>query len=131
MLTRARSCSSEHLPMPPGTAPCRPIVPRIWDEIWDAPSIGGATSLCKELSDRDYPRRPHHDLEYYNGTHGRGRARVAARGRVSLTRAELNRLFRTLRALIAGTDELDANRAYAVDIAIVLTRAIERSEGGS
>ncbi len=50
---------------------------------------------------------------------------------VSLTRAELSRLFRTLRALIAGTDELDANRAYAVDIAVVLTRAIERSEGGS
>lgn len=50
---------------------------------------------------------------------------------VALTRTELSRLFRTLRALIAGTDELDANRAYAVDIAIVLTRAIERSEGGS
>ncbi len=50
---------------------------------------------------------------------------------VALTRAELSRLFRTLRALIAGTDELDANRAYAVDIAVVLTRAIERSEGGS
>ncbi len=48
---------------------------------------------------------------------------------VVLTRAELSRLFRTLRALIAGTGELEANRAHAVDIAVVLTRAIERSEG--
>ena len=50
---------------------------------------------------------------------------------VRLDRRDEEHLFRTLRALIAGTDELDANRAYAVDIAIVLTRAIERSEGGS
>jgi hypothetical protein len=48
---------------------------------------------------------------------------------VVLTRAELSRLFRTLRALIAGTGEFEANRAYAVDIAAVLSQAIERSEG--
>lgn len=49
---------------------------------------------------------------------------------VALTRPELTRIFEALRALIAGTEPLEANRAYAVDIAIAIAQAIERNEGG-
>lgn len=49
---------------------------------------------------------------------------------VILTRADLERVFMNLRALIAGTDQLDPNRSFAVDIAIAITHAIERDSGG-
>lgn len=48
---------------------------------------------------------------------------------VVLTRADLQRIFIDLRALIRGTDELDANRAHAVDIAVAITQALERDRG--
>ena len=47
-----------------------------------------------------------------------------------LTRDDLERIFINLRALIAGTDRLDPNRSFAVDTAIAVTHAIERSEEG-
>jgi hypothetical protein len=50
---------------------------------------------------------------------------------VALTRFDLERIFRDLRALINGTVALDANRAHAVDIAVVLTQALERERGGA
>jgi hypothetical protein len=50
---------------------------------------------------------------------------------VALTRFDLERIFRDLRALINGTAALDANRAHAVDIAVVLTQALERERGGA
>ncbi len=34
-----------------------------------------------------------------------------------------------LRALIAGTGQVDLNRSFAVDIAIAITPAIERESG--
>ena len=49
---------------------------------------------------------------------------------VVLTRTDLERVFVDLRALIDGTDPLDANRAHAVDIAVTISQAIER-EGES
>ena len=49
---------------------------------------------------------------------------------VVLTRADLERIFIDLRALISGTDQLDPNRSFAVDIAIAITHAIERENGG-
>ena len=49
---------------------------------------------------------------------------------VVLTRADLERIFIDLRALISGTDQLDPNRSFAVDIAIAITHAIERESGG-
>jgi hypothetical protein len=49
---------------------------------------------------------------------------------VVLTRRDLERIFFDLGALIDGTDALDANRAHAVDIAIVITQALERGSGG-
>ena len=48
---------------------------------------------------------------------------------VVLTRADLEQIFEDPRALIAGTDELDPNRAFAVDIAVTITRALERASG--
>jgi len=45
---------------------------------------------------------------------------------VLLDREEVVRVFIDLRALIDGTDALEANRAYVVDIATVLARALER-----
>ncbi len=47
-----------------------------------------------------------------------------------LTRADLERIFIDLRALISGTDQLDPNRSFAVDIAVAITNAIERESGG-
>jgi hypothetical protein len=47
-----------------------------------------------------------------------------------LTRDDLERIFIDLRALIGGTEPVDPNRAYAVDIAIAITHAIERDRGG-
>ena len=48
---------------------------------------------------------------------------------VVLTRADLERIFIDLRALIDGTGPLEPNRAHAVDIAITLTHALERGNG--
>jgi len=48
---------------------------------------------------------------------------------VAPTRADLERIFVDLRALISGTAELDPNRAHAVDIAVTITQALERSNG--
>lgn len=48
---------------------------------------------------------------------------------VVLTRADLERIFIDLRALIAGTDVVDPNRSFAVDIAVAITNAIERERG--
>lgn len=48
---------------------------------------------------------------------------------VVLTRADLARIFIDLRALINGTDAMDPNRSFAVDIAVVLADAIERHAG--
>jgi hypothetical protein len=45
---------------------------------------------------------------------------------VVLTRPDLERVFRALRALINGTDPLDANRSHAVEIAVTVTHALER-----
>jgi hypothetical protein len=47
-----------------------------------------------------------------------------------ITRADLERIFINLRALIAGTDRLDPNRSFAVDVVIAVTHAIERREEG-
>jgi hypothetical protein len=49
---------------------------------------------------------------------------------VLLSRSDLERIFVDLRALIGGTDVVDPNQAYAVDIAIAITHAIERERGG-
>ena len=49
---------------------------------------------------------------------------------VALTKGDLDRIFRSLRALISGTDALDANRSHAVDIAVALTQALERQTVG-
>ena len=49
---------------------------------------------------------------------------------VVLTKADLELIFIDLRALIDGTDALEANRAHAVDIALTITRALERASGG-
>ncbi len=49
---------------------------------------------------------------------------------VVLTKADLELIFIDLRALIDGTDALEANRAHAVDIAVTITRALERASGG-
>ena len=51
-------------------------------------------------------------------------------GGVVLTRADLEQIFIDLRALISGTDRLDPNRSFAVDIAVAITHAIERGNGG-
>ena len=48
---------------------------------------------------------------------------------VVLTRRDLERVFLDLRALIDGTDPLDANRADTVDIAVTITQALERKGG--
>jgi hypothetical protein len=48
---------------------------------------------------------------------------------VVLTKADLNRIFVALRALISGTAQLEPNRAHAVDIAVTITRALERNYG--
>ncbi len=49
---------------------------------------------------------------------------------VVLTRADLERTFMNLRALIAGTGQVDPNRSFAVDIAVAITHAIETESGG-
>ena len=49
---------------------------------------------------------------------------------VVLTRDDLERIFVNLRALVSGTDAVDPNRSFAVDIAIAITHAIEREAGG-
>lgn len=48
---------------------------------------------------------------------------------VALTKADLERIFVALRALISGTAKLEPNRAHAVDIAVTITRALERNYG--
>lgn len=44
---------------------------------------------------------------------------------VVLSREDVIRMFIDLRALVDGTDPLEANRAFVVDIATVLARALE------
>ena len=46
-----------------------------------------------------------------------------------LSKADLERIFVALRALISGTAQLEPNRAHAVDIAVTITRARERKYG--
>ncbi len=48
---------------------------------------------------------------------------------VVLSKEDLVQVFEDLRALIDGTSPLDANRSHAVDIAVVITRALEREAG--
>lgn len=48
---------------------------------------------------------------------------------IVLTKADLERIFVALRALISGTAQLEPNRAHAVDIALTITRALERNYG--
>ena len=48
---------------------------------------------------------------------------------VVLTRDDLATIFEDLRALIAGTEEFEPNRAFAVDIAVTIARALERDSG--
>jgi hypothetical protein len=50
---------------------------------------------------------------------------------VALTKADLSRIFINLRALISGTDPMEPNRAFAVDIANTIAQAIEHDEEGS
>ena len=50
---------------------------------------------------------------------------------IVLTRDDLDRIFISLRGLIDGTDELDANRAHAVEIAVTIADALERGSGGA
>jgi hypothetical protein len=50
---------------------------------------------------------------------------------VVLTRADLERIVIDLRALVSGTDQLDPNRSFVVDIAVAITHAIERGSGGT
>jgi hypothetical protein len=49
---------------------------------------------------------------------------------VVLTRSDLERIFMDLRALVSGTDKLEPNRSFVVDIAVAITPAIERETGG-
>ena len=49
---------------------------------------------------------------------------------VVLTRADIERTSIDLRALVGGTDPVDPNRSFAVDIAIAITQAIERESEG-
>jgi hypothetical protein len=48
---------------------------------------------------------------------------------VVLTRADVERILIDLRALIRGTERAEPNRAYAVDIAVVIAEALERHLG--
>ncbi len=50
---------------------------------------------------------------------------------VAWTKGDLERIFSDLRALIEGTDRLDANRAHVVDIAVTIAHALEREGGGA
>ncbi len=48
---------------------------------------------------------------------------------VVLSLVDLERIFEDLRALIAGSGELDPTGAFAVDIAVMISEAIERQQG--
>jgi hypothetical protein len=48
---------------------------------------------------------------------------------VAFPRGDLERILVVLRALVSDTDRLDPRRAYAVEIAFVITTAIERGNG--
>jgi hypothetical protein len=52
---------------------------------------------------------------------------VVARDGVAMTQRDLVRIFHDRRALNDGTDALDPNQAHAVDIAVTLTKALERN----
>jgi hypothetical protein len=45
---------------------------------------------------------------------------------VVLTRVDLERIFAALRALVDGTDSVEANRSHVVDIAVTIGNALER-----
>jgi hypothetical protein len=49
----------------------------------------------------------------------------------NLTREDLERIARALRAIVQGTSPMDPNRLYALEIAAVLADAMRRSAGGS
>ena len=49
---------------------------------------------------------------------------------VSLSRADLERVFVALRALVANTESVDPNRAHVVEIAITISEALDRHNGG-
>lgn len=49
----------------------------------------------------------------------------------SLSRADLERIFVALRALVSNTERLDPNRAHVVEIAATISEAIERDNGGT
>jgi hypothetical protein len=45
---------------------------------------------------------------------------------VVFTRVDLERIFAALRALVDGTDPVEANRSHVVDIAVTIGNALER-----
>jgi len=49
---------------------------------------------------------------------------------VTSIRADLERVFVALRALVTGTEPLDPNRSHVVEIAITISEAMERDTGG-
>lgn len=49
---------------------------------------------------------------------------------VRLSSTEVAEVMRSLRALVDGTRSDEPNRAHVVTIAVIVTRAIERSEEG-
>lgn len=48
----------------------------------------------------------------------------------NLTREDLERIARALRAIVQGTSATEPNRLYALEIAKVVTDAMRRSAGG-
>jgi hypothetical protein len=53
---------------------------------------------------------------------------VSADG-LALSADEVRRILRALRALIAGTDEIEPNRSHVGEVAIVIAEALQRQEG--
>jgi hypothetical protein len=45
---------------------------------------------------------------------------------VALSRHDLERIMRALRALIDGTDPLEVNRLHVVEIAVTIAQAMDR-----
>lgn len=48
---------------------------------------------------------------------------------VALSTDEVRRILMALRALISGTDEMEQNRSHAVEIAVIISEALDRQEG--
>lgn len=51
-------------------------------------------------------------------------------GGVTLSHDDLVRLFRSLRAMVLGTNRYDMNRVLLLDIVDVVVSAMERERGG-